>query len=37
MTWTYDIEYVLEQIRSNSMDISNMHKKQYTNCFILTG
>ena len=29
MTWTYDIEYVLEQIRSNSMNMSNMHKKRY--------
>lgn len=30
MTWTYDVEYVLEQIRSNSMCMSNMHKKRYT-------
>ena len=29
MTWTYDIEYVLEQIRSNSMTMSNIHKKRY--------
>jgi hypothetical protein len=30
MTWTFDIEFVLEQIRSNSMTMSNMHKKRYT-------
>jgi len=30
MTWTYDIEYVLEQIRSNSMTMSNIHKKRYS-------
>jgi hypothetical protein len=30
MTWTYDVEYVLEQIRSNSMTMSNIHKKRFT-------
>lgn len=30
MIWTSDIEYILEQIRSNSMTMSNMHKKRYT-------
>ena len=29
MIWTYDIEYVLERIRPNSMNISNMHKKRF--------
>lgn len=30
MTWSFDIEYVLEQIRLNSMTMSNIHKKRYS-------
>ena len=30
MSWSCDIEFVLEQIRSNCMVMSNMHKKNYT-------
>jgi hypothetical protein len=30
MIWSSDIEYILEQIRSNSMTMSNMHKRRYT-------
>ena len=29
MTWTYDIEFVLEQIRTKSINLSNIHKKRY--------
>lgn len=30
MTWSSDIEYVLEKIRLNSMTMSNIHKKRFT-------
>lgn len=30
MTWTHDVEFVLDQIRENSMNLANIHKKRYT-------